>query len=407
MNLVKANAAKAAKLSAAGAWTFVVLMGVVSLLADMTYEGARSLNGQFLSFLGASATAVGLAAGVGEFLGYALRFVSGYVADRTQRYWALTFAGYVVNLLAAPALALVGRWEWAVGLIFVERIGKAVRNPARDAMLAHAAASLGAGKSFGLHEAMDQIGAVLGPVFVAGVLFIRGNGQASLSTYHAAYALLLIPAALALAALAVSRLRFPNPHDLASKSPRLGASGFSRGYWWFLVAAGLIAAGFADFPLMAFHMEKVSVMPTEWIPASYALAMAVDAAAALALGRLFDRYGLAVVMGAFAVSAFFAPLVFWGSTAVALAGVMLWGIGMGAQESILRAALVGLVPAERRGLAYGTFHTVFGLCWLAGSVTLGVLYDRSLVAVAIFSVVVQLAAMPLFYVARSQTDAVA
>jgi len=354
--------------------------------------------------LGASATAVGLAAGAGEFLGYALRFISGYISDKTRKYWVITFVGYAINLLAAPALALVGRWEWAIGLIFVERIGKAIRNPARDAMLSHAATQMGAGKSFGLHEALDQIGAFLGPALIAIILFVKGNTELSLSTYHASFAILLIPALLALTVLVLACVRYPNPGELESKTPRIGAQGFSASYWWYLFAAGLLAAGFADFPLMAFHFEKTAQLSPQWIPAIYALAMAVDALAALALGQLFDRKGISVVIAVFAASAFAAPLVFLGNAPLVLAGVILWGIGIGAQESILKAAIVKLVPRDRRGTAYGLFHTAFGVFWFAGSALMGFLYDQSLLFLVLFSVLIQLAAVPLFLAAAKRTQ---
>lgn len=150
---------------------FIVLLGVVSLFADATYEGARSINGPYLALLGASATTVGFVAGLGELIGYSLRLVSGYMSDRIGRYWAITLFGYTLNMLAVPALALAGRWEIAAMLMIAERIGKAIRTPARDAMLSHATREIGRGKGFGLHEALDQIGAVLGPLTVAGVLF--------------------------------------------------------------------------------------------------------------------------------------------------------------------------------------------------------------------------------------------
>jgi MFS family permease len=169
------------------ALTFVVLLGVVSLLADVTYEGARSAVGPYLEILGASAAAVGVVAGLGELVGYAIRVAAGYLSDRTGRYWAITIAGYGVNLLAVPLLALAGRWEVAAALIVFERLGKAIRTPARDAMLSHATHSMGRGWGFGLHEALDQIGAVLGPLIVAAVLYFTGD-------YRAGFAILLVPA---------------------------------------------------------------------------------------------------------------------------------------------------------------------------------------------------------------------
>jgi MFS family permease len=382
----------------------VVLFGIVSLFADVTYEGARSLNGQYLGFLGASAVIVGVASGAGEFLGYALRFAFGYLSDKTGQYWLVTFVGYLINLLAVPTLALVGRWELAVGLIFAERIGKAVRNPARDSLLSHAATRVGVGWGFGLAEALDQIGAVVGPLVVAGVFFFRGNGQAAdLGTYHTGYAILLIPALAALGCLGLARIRYPQPSDLESKSPRFGTQGFSRSYWYLLAAAGLVAAGFADFPLIAFHLERTSVAPAQWIPVAYSLAMGVDALTAIIAGRLYDRLGLPVLVVAFAGAALFAPLAFSGSLPMGLVGVGLWGVGMGAQESIMKAAVTNLVPAERRGTAFGLFHTSFGVFWLLGSALMGILYDQAVVYLVAFSVLVQLAAIPLFVLAARQT----
>jgi MFS family permease len=406
MSEVIAETKKPTILSRSSAMSFLVTIAIVALFSDMVYEGARSLNGQFLSFLGASATAVGLVAGAGELLGYALRFVSGYVSDRTHRYWTITLVGYGINLLAPPLLALAGRWEWAIALIFAERVGKAIRIPARDAMLSHAASQLGAGKTFGLHETLDQIGAFFGPILISAVLFLRRNTPEGLETYHAGYTALFIPALLALAVLVLARLRFPNPSELESKSPRLATTGFNSAYWWHLFAAALVAAGFADFPLLAFHFERTAVLPIEWIPATYALAMAVDAAAALALGQLFDKRGITVTLVVFGGIAFVAPLAFLGNATLALLGMVLWGIGMGAQETILKAAIARLVPRDKRSTGYGLFHTAFGIFWFAGSALMGFLYDRSIIWLVVFSVAIQLAAAPFFFMAaRRSADA--
>ncbi|HEX9371654.1 MAG TPA: MFS transporter, partial [Roseiflexaceae bacterium] len=224
---------------------FVVLLGVVSLFADMTYEGARSITGPYLAVLGASATVVGIVAGFGELIGYGLRLVSGYLSDRTGRYWAITLVGYAVNMLAVPLLALAGNWEIAALLMIAERTGKAIRTPARDAMLSHATSEMGRGWGFGLHEAMDQIGAVLGPLIVAAVLYVRGD-------YQTGFALLLIPALLALGVLVAARLLYPHPRDLEVDVPAPATRGFPRVFWLYLAAVALIAAGYADFPLIAY-----------------------------------------------------------------------------------------------------------------------------------------------------------
>ncbi len=368
---------------------FVVLLGLVSLCADMTYEGARSITGPFLGTLGASGAVVGFVSGLGELVGYMLRLVSGYLSDRTRRYWLLTFIGYTVNLLAVPLLALTGHWLLAATLIVLERFGKAIRTPARDAMLSHATKQMGHGWGFGLHEAMDQIGAVLGPLIVFATLSFR-------SDYRLAFAVLLVPALLALAALTVARLQFPRPQDLEAKSVALQTRGFASTYWLYLGAVGLVAAGYADFPLMAYHFGKTGMVSSSHIALFYALAMGVDAVAALALGRLFDRIGFATLVLATLVSAGFAPLAFLGGFWGAITGAVLWGIGMSAQESVMRAAVARLIPSERRGTGYGVFHTGYGFAWFAGSALMGWLYDRSVIALVAFSVVAQLAALVVF-----------
>lgn len=369
---------------------FVILLGIVSLFADMTYEGARSITGPYLALLGASATAVGFVAGFGELIGYGLRLVSGYLSDRSGRYWAFTVVGYGLNLLVVPLLALAGSWEIAAALIIAERMGKALRTPARDAMLSHATKEVGRGWGFGLHEAMDQIGAMLGPLIVAAVLALRGS-------YEAGFAVLLLPGLLALVVLAAARRLYPRPQDLEPAAIKIETRGLPRIFWLYLVGVALLAAGFADFPLIAFHFDHAASVPQTWIPIFYAIAMGIDALAALVFGRLFDRSGLSVLLFVALISAFFAPLVFATGFYVALAGMVLWGVSMGAQESIMRAAVGGMVSPDRRGVAYGIFNTGFGLAWFAGSALMGILYDLSLPVLIAFSVIIQLAAVPVLY----------
>jgi len=368
---------------------FVILLGVVSLFADMTYEGARSITGPFLAVLGAGATAVGVVAGFGELIGYGLRLISGLISDKTGKYWTITILGYALNLTAVPLLALAGRWELAALLMIAERIGKAVRTPARDAMLSHATKEMGRGWGFGLHEALDQIGAMLGPLIVSAVLYLKGG-------YRNSFIILLLPAFLALSVLVAARLLYPRPRDLEAALPALRAKGLPQVFWFYLAAVALIAAGYADFPLIAYHFEKASTFPKIWIPISYAVAMGADALAALFFGRLFDRLGLSILILVALLSAFFAPLVFWGGFYLALAGMVLWGVGMGAQESIMRAAVAEMVSVDKRGAGYGIFNAGYGLAWFLGSALMGVLYDVSVSVLVLFSVMAQLASIPLF-----------
>lgn len=362
---------------------FIVLLGIVSLLGDMTYEGARSITGPYLALLGASAAAVGFVSGFGEMVGYSLRLVSGYLADKTRQYWIMTIIGYAVNLLAVPLLALAGNWPMAALLLIAERMGKAIRTPPRDVMLSHATSQVGRGWGFGLHEAMDQIGAILGPLIVAIILYFNGN-------YQAGFAFLLLPAVLALAVLVTSRLLYPHPHELEINTPKLETRGLMKVYWIYIVAVVFIALGFADFPLVAYHFQKAQVVSPVVIPIFYSVAMGVDALAALIFGRLFDKIGMRALVIAVIISAFFAPLVFWGDFTMALLGMALWGVGMGAQESIMRAAVAEMSPVDVRGSAYGVFSTIYGVSWFIGSFTMGILYDFSLTSMVMFSLGAQL-----------------
>jgi MFS family permease len=373
---------------------FIVLLGVVSLFADMTHEGARSVYGPFLALLGANATIVGIVSGFGELVGYALRLVSGYITDKTAKYWTITIIGYVINMLAVPALALAGRWEVAALFIIAERAGKAIRNPVRDAMLSHATHEIGRGWGFGLHEAMDTTGAMLGPLIVAAVLYFKG-------TYQTGFAFLLIPALLTIGVLIFARFLYPHPRDLEATKPEVETKGLPRVYWIYLAAMALIAAGYADFPVIAYHFQKTSVIPGNWVPIFYSIAMGSAAIAALLFGRLFDRKGIPVVIIAVLLSSVFAPLVFLGGFYLSLAGMALWGVGMGAHESVMRAAVAGMAPRDRRASAYGIFNTGYGVFWFLGSALIGVLYDFSIPLLIVFSVAAQLASVPLLLMVKS------
>ncbi|TAM97992.1 MAG: MFS transporter [Rhodanobacteraceae bacterium] len=362
----------------------------------MTYEGSRSIWGPYLGTLGATGAIVGLVAGGGELLGYVLRLFTGALADRTKRYWAITIAGYAINLLAVPALALAGNWPAAAGLVILERSGKALRTPARDAMLSYAAKDMGgAGWAFGLHEALDSIGAVLGPLIAALVLFLHGG-------YRHAFAWLLLPALGALATLVIARARYPQPQELDRHPiPEVSDAKALRDLKVFLAATALIAAGYSDFALIAFHLARDHVVANGVVPVLYAVASLAGGLTALVLGRLFDRQGLAVLLWSTLVPALYAPLVFLGGMWAALAGMILWGIGFGAHDSLFRAAVAQRIPRERRATVMGVFNAIYGVAWCLGSVLLGVLYDVDPLYTVIAALVLQLAACPLLWSLRS------
>ncbi|MGH2467274.1 MAG: MFS transporter [Candidatus Limnocylindrales bacterium] len=383
----------ATALARRSAFRFVLIIGIVSLFADMTYEGARSVNGPWLAVLGASGAVVGVVAGLGELLGYGLRIVSGRLSDRTQAYWPVTLVGYAVQMVAVPALALAGSWQVAAGLIVLERIGKALRNPPRDAMLAHAGARIGRGWAFGLHEALDQAGALIGPLVVALVLFLRGE-------YPLAFGVLAVPAILTLATLGAARLAYPDPTGAAARPADLHTAHLPRALWIYTVGAMLVAAGFADFSLMAYHFERTGSVDPILVPIFYAAAMGAGGLGSLVAGRLFDRVGVRLLVPLTAATCLFAPLAFLGDARAALVGSILWGVGMGVHESILAAAVGELVPPARLASAYGLFTTLYGVAWFAGSAAMGILYDRSIGALVVLSVLLELAALPFFWRVR-------
>jgi MFS family permease len=369
---------------------FIILIGILSFFADFTYEGSRSIIGPYLAALQATGTIVGIVTGFGELLGYGLRLFSGRWADATGRYWPITIFGYVLQMASVPALALTGSWPAAAALIILERVGKAIRNPPRDVMLSHAGKQAGGyGWAFGLHEALDQFGAMFGPLAVSAVLAHHGS-------YREAFAVLLVPALINLSLVLLARYLYPTPPDIEAAPPVIGELRLPRIFWVYLLGATLVAAGFADYPLIAFHFSRSEIVPENWISIFYAVAMAVSGTGSLVLGRLFDRFGFRVLILLTLISSLFAPLVFLGGFWFALAGAAIWGLGMGVHESIIPAAVTPMVSPRRRASAFGTFTAGYGILWFAGSAVIGILYDVSLPAVIAFCVITQLLAVPIF-----------
>ena len=383
------------------ALSFIVLMGVVSLFSDMTHEGGKSILGAYLSLTGASAAAVGFVSGFGELIGYSLRCATGRLADRTKRYWLLTILGYAVDLLAVPALALVPEngWLWAAALIVVERAGKAVKKPAKDTLLSFAAAQNGVGRSFALQELLDQLGAFLGPVALFAVMYFKGSGD-SFADYRRCFALLAAPALVTLGLLLAARCLFPRPEKFEpdTKKAAVGNFAFGKKFTLYIAGISLFALGFMDFAMISMHVSRRGLMSPGGLPLLYAAAMGVDAGAALVFGWLYDRWGMKALALSALLTAPFSALIFLLPGGGALyAGAALWGVGMGAQESILKAAGATLVPQERRSSGYGSFQTAFGVCLFAGGWLMGCLYDRSPAGMALFSMSAELGAAALFW----------
>jgi MFS family permease len=371
--------------------SFIILLGIVSLFGDATYEGARSVTGPYLYTLGASYGVIGSVAGIGEFVGYSLRLASGYIADRTGAYWLLTFIGYGL-LISIPLLAFTSYWQLAAVLIILERIGKAIRNPARDTMLSYATKKVGRGWGFAVHEALDQVGAIIGPIVLSVVLL-------SHDTFQQGFMFLGIPALLTLVVLAVARQRFPSPVKLEipeGPSKETTETRLPRIFWLYTAFTLVSAAGFANFQLISTHLAAKTIVSGAQIPIIYAIAMAVDGVTALVVGRTYDRIGLTSLLAIPLLTLPIPFLAFSTSYSSVLIGMALWGVVLGVQETIMRAAVADLTPVERRGFAYGIFNTMYGAGWAVGGVVMGLLYSHSISYLIMFSVAMELASIPLF-----------
>jgi hypothetical protein len=378
---------------------FIVCLGIVSLFADMVYEGARSVLGPFLQNLGATAAEVGFIAGFGEMIAAGLRFFSGRLADRSRAYWSLTILGYGLTAVAVPLLAFALNWPMAAALVIAERTGKSLRGPARDVLLSGATAEVGHGWGFGLHTALDQTGAVIGPLFVAAVVA---------RTHHFGPALLrlAIPAAAMFVALFTARVWFPHGAATSPAAPPPAQAHLPRAFWIYVAAAGLLACGFIDFPLLAYHWQRAGIASASTIPLLYAAAMGVNGLSALAFGRLFDRFGVAVLAVGTLLSMAALPLGLLGGLPAAAAAVVCWGSGMGAQDACLRPGIAQAVSMNKRGRAFGIFNGIYGILWFAGSATMGALYGVSLFALIAFGMAAQIAAAAVFVrMGRSQRAA--
>ena len=392
------------------AMAFILLFGVVSLFSDMTHEGASSIRGAYLSLLGASAATIGFVSGLGELVGYSMRYVFGKLTDKTKQYWPMTILGYVLDIIAVPALALVGEhgWVWACLLLIVQRMGKAIKKPAKDTIMSFAATQEGVGKSFGIQEVLDQLGAFLGPVLLYLVMLGKTEGDA-FRLYSFCFAVLAIPGAITLILLLVTKHKFPNPEQFEPEPKEFVPFRMKKEFVLYISGISLFAFGFIDYSIVIMHISRTftelapglaetsSLITTGSLPLLYAGAMLVDAVAALVFGFLFDRYGVKVLVLSTLLSAPFPILVFGGeSIPTVLLGIALWGVGMGAQESILKAAVASMVPETSRATGSGIFECAFGAAWFLGSWLLGLLYETSLPVMIAVSVLAQLAAIPLY-----------
>ncbi len=392
------------------AWRFVVWFGVVAMLADVVYEGARSVTGPLLAHLGASALTVGVVTGVGESAALGLRLVSGPLTDRTGRFWAWTVTGYAVTVVSVPLLGVASVLWVAAGLVVAERVGKAVRSPAKDTLLSHATARTGRGRGFAVHEALDQVGALTGPLLVAGVLAATGGD------YRPALLVLAVPGAAALALVLWLRLQVPRPQAFETEPaappavPPAAVPGappevrrepapappppapLPGAFWAYAGFAALTTAGFATFGVVAFHLVTAGLLSAAAVPVLYAATMVIDALAAVVTGFGYDRFGPVVLLALPVAAAAVPALAFSGTTRVAVLGALVWGTALGVQESTLRATVADLVGPERRATAYGLFGAVVGVAAAVGGALAGGLYEVSVPLLVAVTAALQVAA---------------
>lgn len=389
-------------------WRFVTAFGTISLLADFVYEGARSITGPLLASLGATAFVVGVVTGIGEAAALLLRLVSGPLTDRTQRFWAWTIAGYALTVITVPVLGLTATLWVACTLVIAERVGKAVRSPAKDTLLSFATAAVGRGRGFAVHEALDSIGGIIGPLVVAGMLALTGGH------YGPALGVLAAPGVAVLALLAWLRLRVPEPAvyeatpatrattPTAGSPPTRWWAAMPRDFWTYATFTAITMAGFATFGVLSFHMVARGILPAAAVPLIYAAAMLTGALAALATGWTYDRTGPRVLI-ALPVLSIAIPILGFSTTIWGvIGGALLWGAALGIQESTLRAVVADLVAPARRASAYGLYAAVLGVATAAGGTVTGYLYEHSITVLVITVAIVQILAAAFFLITTAR-----
>jgi MFS family permease len=360
--------------------SLIFFLGIVSLFADITYEGARSIIGQYLFVLGSSSLFVGFIAGFGEFIGYFLRILFGYLADKTKNYWSFMIIGYSLNVFSVPLLAFTNNYLIAGILILLERLGKAIRTPSRDTIISFIGAKYGSGISFGIHEFLDQIGALSGPLLVFLILSLSKNN------YKLSFLILIIPAILCLIFLFWTKIKFSNISEIEIRGKRYESFKSSKKFWIYTIAIGFVSFGFIDFALISYHYKKINLFEPNIIAILYSIAMITDAISSIILGKLFDKFGIKVLLISILLTSFSSPLLFlFNEKMIIFLAIILWGIGIGSQESIMRAYISNIIKKEERATAFGIFNSIYGFSWFIGSLMIGYLYSLSLTYMVILS----------------------
>jgi MFS family permease len=392
------------------AMKLIIFFGLVSLFGDIVYEGARAVNGPYLQTLAVNAAMVGLIAGIGEFSGYAVRLLSGFYADKTKAYWVFTFIGYGL-IIAIPMLSLTGVWQVAAVLMVAERVGKGIRAPAKDSIVSSAAKRIGTGRGFAIQEVLDQIGALTGPLIFTVYFALTGGGNKNAVDYRHAYGLFWIPFALVMIFAVIAFMQVPDPTKLEPPKKANEPDTITRLFWIYNAFSFFAAFGLVSFAIIGYHFKAKNVISDAMIPVFYAVAMAVDGAAAYVIGTLYDKVkekykhhggGLVTLIVIPLLSAFIPFFAFTKSPVLAFVSAVLFGMVMGCHETIMKAAIADITPLHKRGTGYGIFNFSYGMAMLGGGYFAGLLYEISVPMLCWGVVAVQAISLGIFFVMRRE-----
>jgi len=391
----------------------ILIMGLVSLFGDVIYQGARSVNGPYLKVLGANAAIVGFVAGLGELLGYAIRLLSGYFADKTKGHWLFAFIGYGA-LLTVPLLALTGTWQMVAFLIVLERVGKAVRSPAKDTIVSQVSKQVGTGFAFGLQKAFDQLGATIGPVFFSLCFYFGASGNKGLSDYQKGYAFMWIPFVLVMACFIYAYIKVPDPSVFEEKTVQpAGREKITKVFWLYSAFTFVATAGFVNYILIAYHLKAKQIVSDAQIPLFYAAAMAIAGVVALVIGKIYDKLklkykndkaGLYTLIFIPVLSCVIPVLGFSSDPVLTISAVLLWGVVMGIHETVMKSVIADLTPLKKRGTGYGIFNTNYGVALFLGSTLMGWLYGISIPLLISVVILLELISIPLFFMVKKEAE---
>lgn len=383
----------------------IILFGIISLLGDIIYEGARSVYGPYTKSIGMDIALVGLITGLAEFFGYFLRLVSGYLSDKSKGYWTFTILGYFL-LISVPLMAISTSWQIISVFIIFERIGKAIRSPAKDTLLSSATKHIGTGLGFAIHEAVDQLGAILGPLVFSLILLLTKNLNNEIIGYRSSFLFMFFPFAILMILVIVSKIKVPNPEKLEIEDENTDTK-LSKTFWLYSAFTILTTMGFISFAILGYYFKEKNILTDAQIPFFYAIAMGVDGITALIIGKIYDKIktkynnskaGLKVLIIIPIITVIIPVLSFSGKIWTAILSIMLWGIVMGCHETIMKSSIADLTHIKKRGTGYGIFNTFYGVSFFIAGTLFGFLYKLNLYVIILSIFILQILSLILYFI---------